>query len=144
MHLQNYSKGSIKEDEKDSWQSYWWKTIDFHGGRNILDGVMIANEIVDGVKRRKKPTFIFKVDFEKAYDFDEMRFLILYDEKNELKWEMDYLDEMLCWVYHNLILGQWLPYKGILGGKKGLTREAKTKEIFEGIHVGGGELKIYI
>lgn len=46
---------------------------------------MIANEIVDGVKRRKKPTFIFKVDFEKAYDFDEMRFLILYDEKNELK-----------------------------------------------------------
>ena len=34
----------------------------------ILDGALIANEVVDGVIRRKKSGFIFKVDYEKAYD----------------------------------------------------------------------------
>jgi hypothetical protein len=33
-----------------------------------LDGVLIANELVDDAKRNKKEMFIFKVVFEKAYD----------------------------------------------------------------------------
>jgi hypothetical protein len=36
--------------------------------RHILDGILIANEVVDDAKKRKKETLMFKVDFEKAYD----------------------------------------------------------------------------
>lgn len=39
----------------------------FLQGRNILDGVVIINEVVDFAKKAKKKCFIFKVDFEKAY-----------------------------------------------------------------------------
>nr|KYP64504.1 Transposon TX1 uncharacterized [Cajanus cajan] len=40
----------------------------FIGGRNILDGVLIANEMVDEAKRNKNPCLIFKFDYEKTYD----------------------------------------------------------------------------
>lgn len=40
----------------------------FNKGRQILDGILIANELVDEAKRSKKEVVLFKVDFEKAYD----------------------------------------------------------------------------
>jgi hypothetical protein len=40
----------------------------FVRGKQILDGVLIANEVVDEAKRLKKELLLFKVDFEKAYD----------------------------------------------------------------------------
>lgn len=40
----------------------------FIGGRNILDGVLIANEIVDGWRKTKRRGVIIKLDFEKAFD----------------------------------------------------------------------------
>lgn len=40
----------------------------FVKGRQILDGVLVANELVDDTKRRKWEAVFFKVDFEKAYD----------------------------------------------------------------------------
>ncbi|XP_024640828.1 uncharacterized protein [Medicago truncatula] len=36
--------------------------------RQILDGILIANEVVDEARRSKKDLLLFKVDFEKAYD----------------------------------------------------------------------------
>lgn len=39
----------------------------FIKGRQILDGVLIANELVDEASREKKEVMLFKVDFEKAY-----------------------------------------------------------------------------
>ncbi|GAU38645.1 hypothetical protein TSUD_276840 [Trifolium subterraneum] len=36
--------------------------------RKILDGILIANEVVDEARRAKKELMLFKVDFEKAYD----------------------------------------------------------------------------
>ncbi|GAU46155.1 hypothetical protein TSUD_401590 [Trifolium subterraneum] len=47
---------------KDFWESAFIK------GRQILDVVLIANEIVDDAKSNKKDLLLFKVDFEKAYD----------------------------------------------------------------------------
>lgn len=44
-------------------------------GRQILDGVLVANEIVDEAKRKKKEVIISKVDFEKAYDLVDWIFL---------------------------------------------------------------------
>ncbi|MCI02774.1 cysteine-rich receptor-like protein kinase [Trifolium medium] len=36
--------------------------------RQILDGILIVNEVVDEARRSKKELMLFKVDFEKAYD----------------------------------------------------------------------------
>jgi hypothetical protein len=40
----------------------------FLKGRNLVDGVLVVNELVDLAKRQNKQCLIFKVDFEKAYD----------------------------------------------------------------------------
>ncbi|GKV44012.1 hypothetical protein SLEP1_g51241 [Rubroshorea leprosula] len=40
-----------------------------------MDGVVIANEVVDEAKRKKKKSFMLKIDFEKAYDKVSWNFL---------------------------------------------------------------------
>jgi hypothetical protein len=47
----------------------------FVQGRFILDGVTGINEVIDYAKRKKKKCFVFKVDFEKAYDSVDWKFL---------------------------------------------------------------------
>ncbi|CAL5412431.1 unnamed protein product [Camellia sinensis] len=47
----------------------------FLGGRNILDGILIANEIVDGWRKSNKKGLVLKLDFEKAYDSVNWEFL---------------------------------------------------------------------
>lgn len=47
----------------------------FLGGRNLLNGVLVANETVHDARYKKKKAFIFKADFEKAYDFVCFSFL---------------------------------------------------------------------
>jgi len=44
----------------------------FVKGKQILDGILIANEAVDEATRLKKELLLFKVDFEKAYDLDSV------------------------------------------------------------------------
>ena len=40
----------------------------FVHNRQILDGVLIANELIDARKRSKRFGVIFKIDMKKAYD----------------------------------------------------------------------------
>jgi len=47
----------------------------FLKGRGILDSVLVANEVLEEVKRRKKRCVYFKVDYEKAYDSVSWEFL---------------------------------------------------------------------
>ncbi|XP_028065507.1 uncharacterized protein LOC114268521 [Camellia sinensis] len=47
----------------------------FLGGRCILDGVLIANEVVDWWRKSKKKGIILKSDFEKVYDSVNWEFL---------------------------------------------------------------------
>ncbi|KAK7410878.1 hypothetical protein VNO78_02073 [Psophocarpus tetragonolobus] len=47
----------------------------FLTGRSILDGALVANEIVDWAKRKRRPCFLLKVDFQKAYDSFNWDFL---------------------------------------------------------------------
>lgn len=37
-------------------------------GRQILDGIVVVNEIINLEKREKKDCLVLKVDFEKVYD----------------------------------------------------------------------------
>jgi hypothetical protein len=60
--------------------------------RQILDGVLILNEIIDLATRRKDSYLFFKVDFEKAYDTVSWRFLDRMMEK------MDFSDGWLKWM----------------------------------------------
>lgn len=45
------------------------------GGKSMLDGVVVANEIVHATKGWRKPTLLFKVDFEKVYDTVDWGFM---------------------------------------------------------------------
>ena len=47
----------------------------FVEGRQILDAVLIANEIVDSTLRRKECGLIYKLDIEKTYDIISWEFL---------------------------------------------------------------------
>ena len=47
----------------------------FIKGRQILDGILVANEVVDEAHRHKKEMILFKVDFEKAYDSIDFGYL---------------------------------------------------------------------
>jgi len=47
----------------------------FLGGRGMLDSILVANETVDYLKKEKKSGVLVKVDFEKAYDSVNWKFL---------------------------------------------------------------------
>jgi hypothetical protein len=47
----------------------------FLKGRQLVDGVVIINDVVDFAKRTGQSCLIFKVDFEKAYDSVDWSFL---------------------------------------------------------------------
>ena len=40
----------------------------FLEGRGLMDNVLVANEVLEDVKRRRRSCIFFKVDYEKAYD----------------------------------------------------------------------------
>lgn len=48
----------------------------FLGGKSMLDSVVIANETLHEAKSYKIPSFVLKVDFEKAYDSVCWSFLV--------------------------------------------------------------------
>ncbi|XP_057432616.1 secreted RxLR effector protein 78-like [Lotus japonicus] len=64
----------------------------FLGERNMMDSVLIVNEIVDEAKRKKKPTIIFKVDYEKAYDSVRWDFLLYMLRR------MNFCDKWIKWI----------------------------------------------
>lgn len=47
----------------------------FIEGRQILDGALIAGELIDTCKREKLPASLLKIDFHKAFDSVSWRFL---------------------------------------------------------------------
>jgi len=49
----------------------------FVEGRQILDGALIANEVVQWLKKKKKSGVLLKLDFQKAYDTIDWDFLLL-------------------------------------------------------------------
>nr|KYP63095.1 LINE-1 reverse transcriptase isogeny [Cajanus cajan] len=57
--------GSVISDSQSS----------FIKGRHILDSILVANEVVEEVKQKKKKCLMFKVDFAKAYDSVNWNFL---------------------------------------------------------------------
>jgi hypothetical protein len=122
----------------------------------MLDGVVVANEIVDDAKRSRKPCCLFKVDFEKAYDSVSWGFLYY------MLGRMGFSDRWIRWVkccvesgsVSVLVNGsptnEFSMERGlrqgdpiapflfliIAEGLGGLMREACSKKVFSGYKVG--------
>jgi len=60
----------------------------FVKGKQILDGILIANEVVNESCRFNKDLIMFKVDFEKAYDSVDLKYLdsVMYQIKFPTLW----------------------------------------------------------
>lgn len=64
----------------------------FIGGRQLSDDIVILNEVIEEVKREKKCSVIFKIDFAKAYD--------------SVKW--NFLDSMMKKINFSIKWGKWI------------------------------------
>lgn len=125
--------------------------------RFMLDGVMVTNEVVDEVKKDKnKQCVIFKMDFEKAYDFLSWDFLYYMLRKLGfcevwIKWMKACRESasLLVLVNGHPIkefrmhrgLRQGVPlspflFLYVVEGLACLMREVKAKQMFEGVKVG--------
>ncbi|GJU07833.1 RNA-directed DNA polymerase, eukaryota, reverse transcriptase zinc-binding domain protein [Tanacetum coccineum] len=135
---------------------------DFIKGRNILDGPLIINEVMDWYRKRKKDLMIFNVDFEKAFDSLRWDFLDLVMEK------LGFGHKWRSWIYgclHNarsLVLVNGSPtiefevFRGLrqrdplshflfilaMEGLHLLTCKAQETSLFKGASVGHGNMII--
>ncbi|GJX93118.1 reverse transcriptase domain, reverse transcriptase zinc-binding domain protein [Tanacetum coccineum] len=128
----------------------------FISDKFILDGILIANETVYFVKKNKSKGLIFKVDFEKAYDSINWRYLfnILKSMGFEEKW-CSWIDACLRSSSMSVLVngsptikfglergvrqGDPLsPFLFILAaeGLNSMIKKAVNKGIFKGINVG--------
>ncbi|KAJ9539461.1 hypothetical protein OSB04_032194 [Centaurea solstitialis] len=132
----------------------------FLKGRSILDGVLVANEMVSYLKRSKRKGLIFKVDFEKAYDSVNWGFLLEVLGKMGFgtKWR-NWIETCLKTAKISILVNgspteEFYMEKGIRQGDpmapflflvvaEGLNvmvEEAIEKGLFKGLKVGNGEV----
>ncbi|GKV12022.1 hypothetical protein SLEP1_g23227 [Rubroshorea leprosula] len=127
-----------------------------------MDGVVIANEVSDEGKKKKKEAFLFKIDFEKAYDKVSWRFLDFMLQKTSFsniwrKWIMECLSSSMVSVLVNGSptrqfsmsrgLQQGDPLSSflfliIVEGINGLVLNAVEKGLLEGVEVGDKGFKV--
>ncbi|XP_035844161.1 secreted RxLR effector protein 78-like [Helianthus annuus] len=65
----------------------------FLRGRYILDGPLIVNEIISWIKRKKSKAFILKLDFDKAYDNVNWKFVV------DVLHQMGFHDTWCKWIW---------------------------------------------
>ncbi|GLT97295.1 hypothetical protein SLE2022_148680 [Rubroshorea leprosula] len=134
----------------------------FISGRQLMDGVVIANEVVDEAKKKKKETFMFKIDFEKAYDRVNWSFLDYMMQRMGFcatwrKWIRVCLETSLVSVLVNgSPTRQFTVSRGlrqgdplspflfliVVEGLNGLISTASQKGLLEGVQVGSRGFKV--
>lgn len=136
----------------------------FLAKRNILDGVIVINEAVDYARKSGKECFILKVDFEKAYDSVNWKFL------DYMMGRFGLCNKWRSWIRKCIFNGnlsvlvngspteevqiqkglkQGDPLTSFLfllvaEGLNGLMRSAVSKKKFKGFQVGRGETELSI
>ncbi|GJV52938.1 putative RNA-directed DNA polymerase, partial [Tanacetum coccineum] len=130
--------------------------------RHILDGVLIANETIEFLKKKKMKGLVFKFDFEKAYDNIKWKYLLEIMRRMGFgirwcKWVAGCLKSSSISILVNgsptsefamergVRQGDPLsPFLFILAaeGLNALLKEAVDKSIFKGIRVGAEEVMV--
>ena len=94
----------------------------FVAGRQILDVVLVANEVVEDYRKRKKKGLVFKIDFEKAYDNVSWGFLdfVLQTKNFGSKWR-GWIRGCLSSVSYSVLIngrprGKFRGFKGLRQG----------------------------
>ncbi|GLT28935.1 hypothetical protein SLA2020_038370 [Shorea laevis] len=134
----------------------------FLGGRQITDGILILNEVVEEIKKKKVSSFIFKADFEKAYDCVNWSFL------DEMMWRLGFGEKWREWIKECLqtasvsVLVNGSPTEEfkmergirqgdpiapflfliVAEGLHGLIESAKSKDLLQGVDIGSFGLNI--
>ncbi|RVW43795.1 hypothetical protein CK203_074062 [Vitis vinifera] len=106
----------------------------FVQGRQILDAVLIANEIVDERRRSGEKGVVFKIDFEKAYDHVKWDFLDHVLEKKGFsprwrKWMSGCLSSVSFAILVNDVLSRML-------------MRAEERNLMEGFRVGRNRTRV--
>lgn len=127
----------------------------FIKGRQITDSVLIANEIVQGMKRGRIEGLILKIDFEKAFDTISWDFLFSCLDKMNfgerwIKWLKSIFDSIRVSVLVNgSPTSEFKPKRGLRQGDplspllfllvgevlNCLLSEATKKEVFRGVKI---------
>jgi len=131
-------------------------------GMNLLHSVVVANEVVDKVRGKRKRCLIFKVDYEKAYNLVSWDFLLymLHRLGFLIKWIL-WINECLCSSSISILangssakefniqrgLRQGNPLSPflfivIVEGLNGLMRMVISRGIFKGYVVGNGSVEV--
>ncbi|GKV19346.1 hypothetical protein SLEP1_g29624 [Rubroshorea leprosula] len=128
----------------------------FVGGRQLVDSVLVLNEVVDEVRNRKTPAFVFKADFQKAYDCVNWSYLDWMMDRFGFGakwrgWIKECLSTARCSVLVNgspteefdlekgLRQGDPLSpflFLMIMEGLNGLVKKAETEGLLQGIEIG--------
>ncbi|GKV33856.1 hypothetical protein SLEP1_g42305 [Rubroshorea leprosula] len=134
----------------------------FIGGRQLIEGAVVATEIIDEAKRKKMKSFLFKVDFEKAYDkvcweFVDYMLMRMGFNITWRKWIQECLRSSMVSVLVNgsptkqftvsKDLRQGDPLSPFLflivaEGLNGLVSSAVVKEQYKGVIVGNGAVSV--
>ncbi|KAL8509574.1 hypothetical protein ACS0TY_016699 [Phlomoides rotata] len=73
--------------------------------RHIVDSIVVANEVIDEARKLKKSMFVFKIDFEKAYD--SIRFSFLFDILERMGFDsrwIGWIRECVSTAYSSIII----------------------------------------
>jgi hypothetical protein len=89
----------------------------FIKGRQILNSVLIANEVLTYIEKKKGKAYLFKLDFHKAFDF------VLWEYINEVMASMGFGRRWRGWIMLHLngkdaCACQWISHGGIQLGKR--------------------------
>ncbi|CAL0303504.1 unnamed protein product [Lupinus luteus] len=136
----------------------------FIQGRFIMDGVLIANEVIDQARKSKEgDCFIFKVDFEKAYDSVNWIFLLYMMERMGFcfKWrnwiksclQSNFVSVLVngsptreftmnCGLRQGDPIAPFL-FLIVAEGLAGIMDSAVAKKIFKGYQVGRDKVIVY-
>ncbi|GKU94169.1 hypothetical protein SLEP1_g7697 [Rubroshorea leprosula] len=107
----------------------------FIRGRQLAEGVVIANEVIDEAKRNKKKSFIFKVDFEKAYD------KVCWGFIDYMMTRMGFCGIWRGWI-QECLRSSSVSVIVNAEGLNGMMAAAIEKKMYKGVKVGNGDLMV--
>ena len=127
----------------------------FLEGRGLLDSILVANEMIDFLKKENMSGVFVKVDYEKAYDSVDWEFPYymmgrLGFNGRWIRWIRACLESATVSVLVNGSPTEFRPKRGlrqgdplapflfiiVAEGLSGLLREAKKANVFNGVKVG--------